>query len=302
MIFSKLTFLAALATMVAAGHASAEEHEVANQTDLVFAEHDGTKLVGDLYLPKGKKKAPVLVAVHGGGWQIGNKQFYRYWGLFLARAGYAVFAIDYRLGKPGIYPAAVYDVKAAVQFIRAKAAEFDLDPDRIGMIGDSAGAHLASLVALAGDQFNSAYRDDANAAVPANVKCLIGFYGVYDMYAQWTHDLPMRPNDKIVEKFLGASPMQNRRVYFDASPISYATIDRNQLRVLLVHGTDDDIVDPPSQSGAFLTALTQAGFFVRRIILPGAGHFWSSEPFESEPHSYAALSIPRMIRFLETSL
>ncbi len=96
-------------------------------------------------------------------------------------------------------------------------------PDRIGLVGDSAGAHLASLVALAGDQFNSAYCDDAAASVPANVKCVIGFYGVYDMHAQWTHDLTSRPNDKIVEKFLGASPMQNRRVYFDASPISYAT-------------------------------------------------------------------------------
>jgi acetyl esterase/lipase len=193
-------------------------------------------------------------------------------------------------------------VKAAVQFIRAKASEYDLDPDRIGLIGDSAGAHLASLVALAGDQFNTAYRDDANAAVPTNVKCVIGFYGVYDMHAQWQHDLPLRPNDKIVEKFLGASPMQNRRVYFDASPISYATIDRNALRFLLIHGTNDDIVDPETQSGAFLTALTQSGFFVRRIILPGAGHFWSSDPFESEPHSYAAMTIPRMVRFLESSL
>ena len=301
-MLSKLILAAAAAMLLAAGQASAAEYEMVNHANVVFAEHDGTKLVGDLYLPKGRSKAPVLVAVHGGGWQVGDKQFYRYWGLFFARAGYAVFAVDYRLGKPGVYPAAVYDVKAAVQFIRARASEYDLDPDRIGLIGDSAGAHLASLVALAGDQFNAAYRDDANAAVPTNVKCVIGFYGVYDMHAQWQHDLPPRPNDKIVEKFLGASPMQNRRVYFDASPISYATIDRNQLRVLLVHGTDDDIVDPPSQSGAFLTALTQAGFFVRRIILPGAGHFWSSEPFESEPHSYAALSIPRMIRFLETSL
>ena len=118
------------------------------------------------------------------------------------------------------------------------------------------------------------------------------------MHAQWQHDLPLRPNDKIVEKFLGVSPMQNRRVYFDASPISYATIDRNALRFLLIHGTNDDIVDPETQSGAFLTALTQSGFFVRRIILPGAGHFWSSDPFESEPHSYSAMSIPRMIRFL----
>src|ERR1700728_604377 len=251
-MFSKLTLMAALALLPAAGHAVAAEYEMVNHADLVFADHDGTKLVGDLYLPKGRSKAPVLVAVHGGGWQVGSKQFYRFWGLSLARAGYAVFAIDYRLGKPGAYPAAVYDVKAAVQFIRAKAGEFDLDPDRIGLVGDSAGAHLAALVALAGDQFTNAYRNDANAAVPANVKCVIGFYGVYDMHAQWTHDLGVRPNDKIVEKFLGASPMQNRRVYFDASPISHATIDHNQLRFLLIHGTDDDIVDVSSQSGAFL--------------------------------------------------
>ena len=297
-----LTSTAALAMLLAAGQAAAAEYEIANHADLVFAEHDGVKLVGDLYLPKGRTKAPVLVAVHGGGWQIGARAFYRYWGLFLARNGYAVFAIDYRLAKAGAFPAAVYDTKAAIQFVRAKAGEYDLDAERIGLIGDSAGAHLSALVALAGDQFNSAYRDDANAAVSAKVKAVVGFYGVYDMHAQWMHDLVSRPNDKIVEKFLGASPMQSRRLYFDASPISYATVDRNQVRFLLIHGTDDDVVDPPSQSGAFLTALTQAGFFVRRIVIPGAGHFWSADPFESEPHSYSALAIPRLLRFLETSL
>jgi acetyl esterase/lipase len=301
-MLTMLTSTAALAMLLAAGQAAAAEYEIANHADLVFAEHDGVKLVGDLYLPKGRTKAPVLVAVHGGGWQIGARAFYRYWGLFLARNGYAVFAIDYRLAKAGVFPAAVYDTKAAIQFVRAKAGEYDLDAERIGLIGDSAGAHLSALVALAGDQFNSAYRDDANAAVSARVKAVVGFYGVYDMHAQWMHDLVSRPNDKIVEKFLGASPMQNRRLYFDASPISYATVDRNQVRFLLIHGTDDDIVDPPSQSGAFLTALTQAGFFVRRIVIPGAGHFWSADPFESEPHSYSALAIPRLLRFLETSL
>ena len=301
-MLTMLTSTAALAMLLAAGQAAAAEYEIANHTDLVFAEHDGVKLVGDLYLPKGRAKAPVLVAVHGGGWQVGSRAAYRYWGLFLARNGYALFAIDYRLAKAGVFPAAVYDTKAAIQFVRAKAGEYNLDADRIGLIGDSAGAHLSALVALAGDQFNSAYRDDANAAVSTKVKAVVGFYGVYDMHAQWMHDLISRPNDKIVEKFLGASPMQNRRLYFDASPISYATVDHNQVRFLLIHGTDDDIVDPPTQSGAFLTALTQAGFFVRRIVIPGAGHFWSSDPFESEPHSYSALAIPRLLRFLETSL
>jgi len=300
-MLSKL--LLVLATLLAAGTAgSAAEYEIANQSDVVYAEHDGVKLLGDLYLPKGKSKAPILVAVHGGGWQSGNKQYYRYWGLFLARAGYAVFAIDYRVGKSGMYPASVYDTKRAIQFIRAKAAQFNLDPDRIGLIGDSAGAHLAALTALAGDQFSSAYRGDANAAVPATVKCVIGFYGIYDMYAQWMHDLIVRPSDNIVEKFLGAAPMQNRRVYFDASPISYATVDHNQIHFLLIHGTEDNIVDAAMQSGAFFTALIQAGSFVRRIVIPGAGHSWARDPFESEPRSYAAQTIPQMMRFLESSL
>jgi acetyl esterase/lipase len=301
-MFSTLTSMAVAAMLWPTGQASAAEYEMATRPGLVYATHDGVELVGDLYLPKGRSKAPVLVAIHGGGWQVGSRDFYRYWGLFLARNGYAVFAIEYRLGKSGVFPGAVYDCRAAIQFVRAKAAEFDLDPDRIGLAGDSAGAHLAALIALAGDQFASAYRDDANAAVPANVKAVVGFYGVYDLLAQWTHDLLSRPRDPIVEKFLGASPMQNRRIYFDASPISYATVDRNQVKFLLIHGTDDDIVDAESQSGAFLTALTQAGFFVRRIIIPGAGHFWSSDPFESEPHSYSALAIPRLMRFLESSL
>jgi acetyl esterase/lipase len=293
--------LALLGLLLMASHASAADYDVTIQRDMVYAEHDGTKLLGDLYLPKGLAKAPALVAIHGGGWQIGSRAFYNYWGPFLARHGYAVFAIEYRLGKPGVYPAAVYDAKAAIQFVRAKAATFDIDPDRIGLIGDSAGSHLAALLALAGDQFTTAYRDDPNAATPANVKAVVAFYGVYDMMAQWEHDLTARPRDNITEKFLGVSPTENRRVFFDASPISYATVG-NKTRFLLIHGTNDDIVDPPSQSGAFLTALTRAGLFVRRIVIPGAGHFWSSDPFENDPNSYGATAAPRLLLFLESAL
>jgi acetyl esterase/lipase len=143
----------------------AKDQEVAIKRDIVFAEHDGVKLLGDLYLPKGSRKSPVLVGVHGGGWQVGDRKFYRSWGNYLAKNGYAVFAIDYRLMKPGVktWPGVVVDCKAAVQFVRANAADLDLDPDRIGMIGDSAGAHLSALVALAGDEplFCSQYRNDA---------------------------------------------------------------------------------------------------------------------------------------------
>ena len=280
------------------------EYEVTRRDDIVFAEHDSVRLLGDFYAPKGLDKAPALVAVHGGGWQIGDRKFYSNWGPYLARNGFAVFAIEYRLMKPGVktYPGSVYDAKAAVQYVRAKAGELGIDPDRIGMIGDSAGAHLSALVALAGEEpaFSSEYRSDPNAALPAKVKAVVGFYGVYDMLAQWQHDLVTRPRDNISEKYLGAAPHTNRKVFFEASPISYTTVDRNSTRFLLIHGDHDDIVDPATQSAAFLIALKQAGFFVRTVVIPGAGHFFITEPVDDT--SFGGFAGPKVVRFLKDAL
>lgn len=283
----------------------AQQHEVETEADIVFAEHDGVKLLGDLYLPKGLRPAPVLVGVHGGGWQLGDRKFYRYWAQYLAKHGYAVFAIEYRLMKPGVktWPGAVCDTKAAVQFVRGEAANLGLDPGRIGLIGDSAGAHLSALVALAGEEplFASHYRGDRHASTPAKVNAVVGFYGVYDMVAQWEHDQITRPRDPIVEKLLGCPPMVSRKTFFEASPLSYATVDKNSTRFLLIYGREDDIVDPATQSEKFLTALKQAGFFARTIVVPGAGHFWSVDPVE-EPGSFGAYVGPRLLRFLDGAL
>ncbi len=277
----------------------ASEYEVATRPDIVFAEHDGVTLFGDLYLPKGLGEAPVLVGVHGGGWQIGDRKFYTHWGNYLAKHGYAVFAIEYRLMKPGVktWPGAVHDTQAAVQFVRAEAGEFGLDAERVGLIGDSAGAHLAALVTLASEEppFSR-----GSASAPA-VKAVIGFYGVYDMLAQWEHDQVTRPRDQITEKLLGAPPMVSRKLFFEASPLSYVTVDKNSTRFLLIYGREDDIVDPATQSERFLTALKQAGFYARTIVVPGAGHFWASEPID-EPGSFAAYTAPKLLRFLQTVL
>jgi len=200
------------------------------------------------------------------------------------------------------YPGAVYDTKAAVQFVRAKAGELGIDPERIGMVGDSAGAHLSALVALAGEEpaFSSEYRSDPHASVSAKVKAVVGFYGVYDMLAQWEHDLLARPRDNISEKFLGVAPHTNRRIFFEASPISYATVDRNLTRFLLIHGDHDDIVDPSTQSMPFLAALKQAGFFVRTVVIPGAGHFFVTDPVDDT--SFNGFAGPKVVRFLKDVL
>jgi acetyl esterase/lipase len=305
----------------AVGRTSAADYRVTVRSELAYAEHDGVKLVGDLYLPRRRAGIPILVAIHGGGWQAGNRGFYQNWGPMLARNGYGLFSIEYRLGKPGAYPAAVYDARAAIQFIRAKAAEFNIDADRIGLIGDSAGACLAALLGLAGDHFTSHYRYDAHANTPIDVKVVVGFYGIYDMLAQWHHDVLAqsrredlaeenndriaRPPDNITQAFLGVAPGQNRARYLESSPIRYATADRNsdlsRPRFLIVTGDRDPLVDAESQSDAFLVSLRRAGFVARRVILAGAGHFWVSDPLIGS-RSFPAIVAPQVLRFLRNSL
>jgi acetyl esterase/lipase len=284
----------------------AQSYDVVTRPDVEYADHDGTKLTGDLYLPKGLDKAPLMIAMHGGGWQGGSPAHYRQWGPYLAKNGIGLFAIGYRLSKPGAksYPQAVYDVKAAVQFVHAKTTELGIDPGRIGLMGDSAGGHLAALVALAGNapQFSSEYRTAAATTVSPGVKAVVTFYGVFDMAAQWQHDQVARPTDQVTEKFLGVPPMKDRRVYFEASPLSYATVDKNQTRFLLVYGTTDDIVDVKTQSEAFLTALKQAGFYVRTVVIPGAGHFWVGTDPLDQPDSFGAFAAPKVLRFLQSQL
>jgi acetyl esterase/lipase len=279
------------------------DDSVTTHQGIAYANHDGVELAGDLYLPKGKKNVPALVAVHGGGWVQGVRTAFQYWGPYLAARGVAVFSISYRLAtKSKTYPQAVHDVLAGVQFVRGKAGEFGIDPQRIGIMGASAGAHLAALAALGGKKFAGGYPQDAFASVSTEVKALIGVYGVYDMVAMWTSAQGQAPpGNNIVEKFLGVPPMENRQLYFDATPISYATFANNKIGVLLVTGTQDDLVDPAANTYAFQLALKQAGFFVRPCIVHGAPHYWMNDPIE-EPTSYSGFLAPRLMRFLAEKL
>jgi acetyl esterase/lipase len=297
--------IAVSVALTAAPNALAQALEYDVQRGLAYGQHDGAKLTGDLYSPKAPGKYPALVAAHGGGWQVGNAGVYRYWGPYLAQRGYVLFSVDYRLVRDGkkMYPEAVHDVRAAVQFLRSRGEAIKVDPGRIGLIGDSAGAHLAALVALAGDgpQFAGVYKDDPYATVSTKVKVCIGIYGVYNMAAQWEHDLLHRPFDNISEKFLGASLVENRRIFFEASPLSYVTRDNRQTSFLLTWGTEDDIVDRKTQSDAFLLALKHAGFFVRPVIVQGSPHFWAADPIE-EANSFSGFLAPRLLRFLQDRL
>ncbi|MBX9739306.1 MAG: alpha/beta hydrolase [Beijerinckiaceae bacterium] len=280
--------------------------EVTTKSGVVYATHDGQELKATFYRPAGEGPFPVLVALHGGGWRQGSPTVYQHLGPWLAARGYALLAPLYRSAKAGqpSYPLAVHDVRAAVQFIKGEAAAFGVDPARVALMGESAGGHLAALTALAGRE--PLFADNApqgrHSAIDASVKACIPIYGVFDLVQQWRHDLPVRLGDQgIVELFLGTTPARDRRICFDASPMSYAVEAKNKTAFMVVWGTQDDVVDPATQSIPFVEALKQAGFFVRTAIVEGAPHYWAGDPIE-EDGSHSAFFAHRLLRFLQTKL
>jgi hypothetical protein len=139
------------------------------------------------------------------------------------------------------------------------------------------------------------------ANVSTHVKVVVGIYRAYDLLAEWHHDQLTRPRDHITEIFLGKSPMESKQLFYEASPLTYPTMDKNHTAFLWCGAQTDDIVEPRSLSEGFVTALKQAGFFVRTVIIPGAPHFWIREPID-EPTGYTGVVAPRLVRFLQNQL
>ena len=166
--------------------------------DVEFVRRGETALAGDLYLPANAKNVPCVIAIHGGAWQRGGPKSYARLGPMFAQQGIAVFAVTYRFAPKNLYPAAVHDARAAVQFIRSKGSDYGIDTSRLGVMGDSAGGHLAALVALAGDNPEFAGKpDDAYPGVSTSVKACVPIYGIFDMVAQWEFDHLLAPKGNL---------------------------------------------------------------------------------------------------------
>ncbi len=279
--------------------------QIETRMGLTYATHDGVALAGDLYLPKGGGPFPILVGVHGGGWVQGVRGQFQHWGKWLAEQGVALFAISYRLAKPGqkTFPHAVQDALAAIQFVRGNAKDWNVAPDRVGIFGHSAGGNIGALAALAGCEapFAGGYPQDQFAKESTEVKVFCGVYGVYDLVEMWQKYNAHSPLQNNISLFFGAPLYENRKLYFEGSPINYALTANNKVAVHLSVGTEDDLVDRRAHTDAFVTALKQAGFFVRTTILQGAPHYWGSDPID-EPGSFPGFLAPRLLRFLAEKL
>jgi len=232
----------------------------------------------DLYLPAGDGPHPVVVFLHGGGWRLGSRHLAgpAYRGQTptpferVAQAGIAVASVDYRLSGEAVFPAQLHDAKAAVRWLRARAGELGVDPDRIAAWGESAGAHLAALLGLVGDQAMEG--DVGVAGTSSAVSAVVAWYAPTDLAAV-AADLGVDPHDPATREaqLLGAPAVDVPELAAQASPVTHVSPEAPPL--LLLHGAADRMI-PCVQSERLYDALVEAGVEAELDIYEDADHMW----------------------------
>ena len=218
------------------------------QKDIVYKQVDSTLLKLDIYKKKNLiKAAPVLIFIHGGAWKKGERSDYLPYLLDYAQKGYVTATISYRLSQEAPFPAAVMDVKCAVRWIRAHSSAYMINPEKIALIGGSAGGHLAMMMAYADEK---EFGDECTIGPGGKVQAVVNFYGPTDLSTEYA-----REQSSVLE-FLGESYQENPGLYLEASPSTYISSDDPP--TLIFHGTLDSLV-PFSQSDSLTKWLDQAG-------------------------------------------
>ena len=226
--------------------------------DVQYGEVDGQKLLLDVYEPatKGSQLRPAVVLIHGGGWTSFDKSTMRGMGGVLARAGYVAFSVDYRLfhDSENRWPAQLDDVQRAVRWIRAHAANYQVDGKRIGAFGHSAGGQLAALLGMEDTRDNS---DPALAQYSSRVQAVVDVSGPSDFTTD--HDAD---GDAFLSAFLGAGYSKDPEAWRNASPAFH--VAKGDAPFLIFHGTRDQNV-PVAQSEELAQRLQRAGAIVTLV-------------------------------------
>ncbi len=210
---------------------------------------------------------PLVVWIHGGGWEQGS--YHQNPARAMAARGYAVASIGYRLSSQAKYPAQIEDCKAAVRWLRAHAAEYGIDPGRIGVWGASAGGHLAALLGTTARE--KRFDVGENLDQSSTVRCVIDSFGPADFLHWGDPPLPASYDtaNTAVARLLGGKVQEREELARLASPVSF--VDKDSVPFLIMHGEKDPLV-PVQQSVALDAALHKAGVESTLVIIPGGGH------------------------------
>jgi acetyl esterase/lipase len=240
------------------------------RTTETFATVGGQTLKLDAYVARAKETTlrAAVVVVHGGSWNAGERSDYPLWNEWLARQGYAVFDVDYRLAPQPNWQTATGDVKCAVGWVKANAARFSVDPARVALLGRSAGGHLALLVAYTS---NVAALPPSCAAPDASVRAVVSLYAPTDLKWGYEHPANRRVLDGPgkIRALTGGTPASAPEAIRLASPATH--VNSLSPPTLLVHGGRDQLVNDRHMT-LLVERLSQQNVARRALLIPYAQH------------------------------
>lgn len=235
----------------------------------------------DILKPQSKTPLPAIVYVTGGGFINANKDNGIQLRMHLAEAGYVVASIEYRVAPTAVFPQPLEDVKASIRYLRANANKFNIDPDRIGIVGGSAGGYLTAMAGVTSG--TTTFDKGENLDQSSSVKAAVDLYGLSDLtrigddYSDAVKEAH-KSAGTTEALWVNGSPVFGGRdggILADpaaakaADPMTY--VGKNSAPMLLMHGTKDFVV-PPSQTDLLFQALRKEGIPSDRYLVEGAAH------------------------------
>lgn len=231
-----------------------------------YANPDGQHLQANIARPKSAHGVlPCVLCIHGGGFRAGNREGYNGLLLRFAERGYVAASVSYRLAPAYQFPAAIFDVKAAVRWLKANAKLYNIDPERIGVTGDSAGGHLAQFLGVTASvaQFEGSA---GNLNQSSTVACVVNRYGPSDFTKSYGKSVDAA---EVLPLWLGGNLETARQKHVLSSPLNWVT--PAAAPTLLLHGTEDKYV-AHEQAVWMRDRLQACGVQVEMLTLEGAGH------------------------------
>jgi len=245
----------------------------------------------DLFRPEKAGKYPVLLLIHGGGWRSGNKTMQVPMAQQIAAKGYVTASVEYRLSPEALYPAAVYDIKTAIRFLRANADKYNIDPNRMAISGSSVGGQLAALIGMTSNlkKFDG---NEGNNSVSAEVQAIIDMDGILDFTDPNESAKDNDPAKRSAGAYwFGATFKEAPEKWKEASPIIYA--GKNTPPMLFVNSSL-----PRFHAGrdSVIAVLNSHGIYSEVHTIQGTPHpFWLF-------HTWFEPTVEYMVAFLDKIL
>ncbi len=284
-----VTFFATLGLTICTSSVQGQDNpRIQLDRDVVFGKGGETDLKLDIAYPKeGDGPFPVVVFIHGGGWVGGNRQSMEKSIETMAGRGYVAATISYRFAPKARFPAQIEDCKAAIRWLRAQAKKYHLNPDRIGVVGSSAGGHLACLLGLT-EKKDGLEGKGGNPEQSSQVQAVVSFFGPTDLTRENWSPVVVKNN---LTPLLGGSLSEKKELYQRASPVTY--IHKGAPPFLVFHG-DKDTVVPLDQSKQLVEKLQASGVAATLHVVEGEGHGWKGDKLLG--------SLKQMVDFLDEKL